>query len=124
MPLSPQRKFLSQTNPHRADLRYTLKKWLTIPAGINNIFDVYTDPIQNAADTDFGNDIFSKETSPFAYNGDIFWCGNRASISEAIGGINVGVYLISICPAKYKLQRVLRFKDHLASKFSKHYIGV
>jgi iron complex outermembrane receptor protein len=52
---------------------YTPKSWLPFTAGANNIFDVYADRIQNPANTEFGTDIYSKEASPFGFNGGYYF---------------------------------------------------
>jgi iron complex outermembrane receptor protein len=57
------------------NLNYTPKSWLTLTAGANNIFNVYPDPIRNFANTESGSDIYSKEASPFGFNGGYYFVG-------------------------------------------------
>jgi iron complex outermembrane receptor protein len=54
-------------------ISYTPKSWLTIMAGVNNIFDIYPDRIQNYQNTDAGIYIYAMESSPFGYNGGYYY---------------------------------------------------
>ena len=52
---------------------YTLKSWLNITIGANNVFDVYPDRLKNSLNTGEGNLIYSNEASPFGYNGGYYF---------------------------------------------------
>jgi iron complex outermembrane receptor protein len=54
-------------------LSHTPNRWLTITAGSNNLFDVYPDPIRHFSNTDSGADIYSKDASPFGFNGGYYF---------------------------------------------------
>lgn len=50
-------------------LYYTIKNWLTITAGANNIFNIYPQKVVNPLNTAEGTFIYSQEGSPFGFNG-------------------------------------------------------
>jgi iron complex outermembrane receptor protein len=55
------------------NLNYTLKSWLNIIIGVNNVFDVYPDRLKNYLNTNEGILIYSNEASPFGYNGGYYF---------------------------------------------------
>ena len=54
-------------------LSYSLRKWLTLTAGANNIFDVYPDRLKNYKNTGEGQFIYAQEASPFGYSGGYYF---------------------------------------------------
>ncbi len=54
-------------------ISYAPKPWLTITAGVDNIFDVYPDRLQHYYDTGDGISIYSDGASPFGYNGGYYF---------------------------------------------------
>ncbi len=54
-------------------VNYTLKSWLTITAGANNVFNVYPDRLKNYRNTGEGIFVYSQEASPFGYNGGYYF---------------------------------------------------
>jgi iron complex outermembrane recepter protein len=54
-------------------LNYALKTWVGITLGVNNIFNVYPDPIKNSDNTVSGSRIYCAEASPFGFNGGYYY---------------------------------------------------
>jgi iron complex outermembrane receptor protein len=54
-------------------INYSPKTWLTITAGINNIFDVYPARLKNYGNTREGIFRYSNDASPFGYNGGYYY---------------------------------------------------
>ena len=54
-------------------ISYSPKKWITMTAGANNIFDIYPDLIKNYGNTFEGRLIYSPEASPFGFNGGYYF---------------------------------------------------
>ena len=54
-------------------INYSLKKWVTITAGANNVFDIYPDPVKNYLNTNEGQFIYAQEASPFGFNGGYYF---------------------------------------------------
>jgi iron complex outermembrane receptor protein len=54
-------------------INYSPKTWLTITAGVNNIFDVYPDPVKNPINKNQGILIYSNQAMPFGYNGGYYF---------------------------------------------------
>ena len=54
-------------------ISYAPKPWLTITAGINNVFDVYPDKLKNYINTTEGILIYSNRASPFGFNGGYYF---------------------------------------------------
>jgi iron complex outermembrane receptor protein len=54
-------------------INYAPRKWLTLTAGANNIFDVYPDRLKNYENSSNGILLFSNEASPFGYNGGYYF---------------------------------------------------
>ena len=54
-------------------LSYAPKRWLTITAGVNNIFDVYPDRIKDYRNTGDGIYIYGMEATPFGFNGGYYF---------------------------------------------------
>ena len=54
-------------------ISYSLKKWLTITGGANNVFNVYPDRIKNYINTGQGQYIYGMEASPFGFNGGYYY---------------------------------------------------
>jgi iron complex outermembrane receptor protein len=54
-------------------LAYALKPWVGITLGVNNLFDVYPDPLQNYENTIQGSRIYCAEASPFGFNGGYYY---------------------------------------------------
>jgi iron complex outermembrane receptor protein len=52
---------------------YTPKSWLTITAGVNNLFDVYPDPLKHPGNKNNGILIYSNQGTPFGYNGGYYF---------------------------------------------------
>jgi iron complex outermembrane receptor protein len=52
---------------------YTLKSWLSITIGANNVFDVYPDRLKNSLNSNEGILIYSNEASPFGFNGGYYY---------------------------------------------------
>jgi iron complex outermembrane recepter protein len=55
------------------NINYSLKPWMTITAGANNLFNVYPDPIKQYENTTQGIYIYSPEASPFGFNGGYYY---------------------------------------------------
>ncbi|MEJ7767273.1 MAG: TonB-dependent receptor, partial [Chitinophagaceae bacterium] len=62
-------EFFSEKILTDVSINYTPKKWLTITAGANNIFDVYPDLVKNSINKNQGILIYSVQATPFGYNG-------------------------------------------------------
>ena len=56
-----------------ASISYSLKKWLVIIMGANNILDVYPDPLKKFSNKNQGILIYSNEAMPFGYNGGYYY---------------------------------------------------
>jgi iron complex outermembrane receptor protein len=54
-------------------INYSPKTWLTVTAGINNIFDVYPSRLKNYGNTREGIFRYSNDASPFGYNGGYYY---------------------------------------------------
>jgi len=54
-------------------INYTLKAWITITAGANNVFDVYPDPVKNPINKNQGILIYSNQGNPYGYNGGFYF---------------------------------------------------
>jgi len=54
-------------------LVYSLKTWVTITLGVNNVFNVYPDPVKNYENTYQGSRIYCAEASPFGFNGGYYF---------------------------------------------------
>jgi iron complex outermembrane receptor protein len=54
-------------------INYSPKTWLTITAGVNNIFDVYPSRLKNYGNTREGIFLYSNDASPFGYNGGYYF---------------------------------------------------
>ena len=52
---------------------YSIKTWLTITTGINNVFDVYPDPVKNPINQNQGILIYSNQATPYGYNGGYYF---------------------------------------------------
>ena len=52
---------------------YSVKKWLTLTAGVNNVFDVYPDPVKNPLNQNQGILIYSNQGTPYGYNGGYYY---------------------------------------------------
>ena len=52
---------------------YSPKKWFTLTAGVNNMFDVYPDRIKNYVNSGEGQFIYGMEASPFGFNGGYYF---------------------------------------------------
>ena len=52
---------------------YSPKTWITITAGINNVFDVYPDPVKNSLNKNQGILIYSNQATPYGYNGGYYF---------------------------------------------------
>ena len=55
------------------NFNYALKTWLTITAGVNNVFDVYPDPVKNPLNQNQGILIYSNQGTPYGYNGGYYF---------------------------------------------------
>ena len=55
------------------NFNYSLKTWLTITAGVNNVFDVYPDPVKNPLNQNQGILIYSNQGTPYGYNGGYYF---------------------------------------------------
>ena len=55
------------------NFNYSIKTWLTITAGINNVFDVYPDPVKNSLNQNQGILIYSNQGTPYGYNGGYYF---------------------------------------------------
>ena len=54
-------------------LAYSLKTWVTMTFGANNIFNVYPDRLKYYENTVQGSRIYSPEASPFSFNGGYYY---------------------------------------------------
>ena len=54
-------------------LDYSLKTWVTITAGANNIANIYPDRLKHYENTSQGSWIYSPEASPFGFNGGYYF---------------------------------------------------
>lgn len=54
-------------------LAYSLKTWVTMTLGANNIFNVYPDRLKYYENTVQGSRIYSPEASPFSFNGGYYY---------------------------------------------------
>ena len=55
------------------NFNYSLKTWLTVTAGVNNVFDVYPDPVKNPINQNQGILIYSNQGTPYGYNGGYYF---------------------------------------------------
>ena len=68
-----QDEFFSAKILTDVSINYSPKKWLTITAGANNVFNVYPDRVKNSTNTNQGILIYSNEAMPFGYNGGYYF---------------------------------------------------
>jgi len=54
-------------------LTYSLKTWVTLTLGANNVFNVYPDRLKYYENTVQGSRIYSAEASPFGINGGYYY---------------------------------------------------
>jgi iron complex outermembrane receptor protein len=54
-------------------LTYSLKPWMKITIGADNVFNIYPDRLKNYANTNHGSWIYSTEASPFGFNGGYYF---------------------------------------------------
>ena len=54
-------------------VNYSPNTWLTVTAGVNNVFNIYPDRLKNYENTSQGILIYSNEASPFGYNGGYYF---------------------------------------------------
>lgn len=54
-------------------INYSLKSWMTITAGANNLFNIYPDRLKDSDNTAQGIFIYSPEASPFGFNGGYYF---------------------------------------------------
>jgi iron complex outermembrane receptor protein len=54
-------------------ITYLAKKWISVTAGANNIFNIYPDPLKNYSNTTEGILVYSNEASPFGFNGGYYF---------------------------------------------------
>jgi len=52
---------------------YSFTTWITVTAGVNNLFNVYPDRLKNYENTSQGSWIYSPEASPFGFNGGYYF---------------------------------------------------
>jgi iron complex outermembrane receptor protein len=55
------------------NFNYSPKAWVTLTAGINNVFDVYPDPVKNPLNQNQGILIYSNQGTPYGYNGGYYF---------------------------------------------------
>jgi iron complex outermembrane receptor protein len=55
------------------NVNFIAKKWVSITAGANNVFNVYPDRIKNSANTGEGMLIYGQEGTPFGINGGYYF---------------------------------------------------
>jgi iron complex outermembrane receptor protein len=55
------------------NINYSLKKWITITAGANNMFNIFPGRLKNYKNTIEGQLIYSQEASPFGFNGGYYF---------------------------------------------------
>ena len=55
------------------DISYSVNKWLTLSAGVNNVFNVYPDPVKNSENQNQGILIYSNQGTPYGYNGGYYF---------------------------------------------------
>jgi iron complex outermembrane receptor protein len=76
-PISGFTEFLNETFSPKilTDLSfiYPVKKWLALTAGVNNVFDVYPDPVKNPINQNQGILIYSNQGTPYGYNGGYYY---------------------------------------------------
>jgi len=56
-------------------INYSLKTWMTLTTGANNLFNIYPDKLKNYDNTATGIYIYSPEASPFGFNGGYYYVG-------------------------------------------------
>ena len=54
-------------------LIYSVKKWVNITLGANNVFNVYPDRINDYRNTGEGVNIYGQEATPFGFNGGYYF---------------------------------------------------
>jgi iron complex outermembrane receptor protein len=54
-------------------INYSPKRWLTLTAGANNLFDIYPDRLKNYRNTNEGIYVYSMWASPFGFNGGYYF---------------------------------------------------
>ncbi|HET9280105.1 MAG TPA: TonB-dependent receptor, partial [Flavitalea sp.] len=52
---------------------YSLRNWITVSLGANNVFSVYPDRLNDYRNTSEGMHIYSMEASPFGFNGGYYF---------------------------------------------------
>jgi iron complex outermembrane recepter protein len=62
------------------NVNFIAKKWVTITAGANNVFNVYPDRIKNSANTGEGMLIYGQEGTPFGFNGGYYFVSMSFSL--------------------------------------------
>jgi iron complex outermembrane receptor protein len=76
-PVTRVTSFLYETfNPRiltDISINHSLKKWLTVSLGANNIFNIYPDKLNDYRNTGEGNYIYGQEASPFGFNGGYYF---------------------------------------------------
>lgn len=55
------------------NFNYSPKEWFTVTAGINNVFDVYPNPVKNPINQNQGILIYSNQGTPYGYNGGYYF---------------------------------------------------
>ena len=72
-PVDTLYEFFSSKILTDVNMNFNLKEWLTLCAGVNNIFNVYPDRFKNSRNTEDGRLIYSLEASPFGFNGGYYY---------------------------------------------------
>ena len=55
------------------NLTYSLKTWIAITIGANNVANIYPDRLKHYENTTQGSWIYSPEASPFGFNGGYYF---------------------------------------------------
>jgi iron complex outermembrane receptor protein len=70
-------RILSETFPQKIltymSLLYSLRTWVTMTLGANNVFNVYPDRLKYYENTVQGSRIYSPAASPFGFNGGYYY---------------------------------------------------
>lgn len=72
-PLSARPEFFSPRILTDVGLTYSLKRWVALTVGANNIADIYPDRLEYYENTSQGSWIYSPEASSFGFNGGYYY---------------------------------------------------
>lgn len=72
-PLTADPEYFSSKILTDISLTYSIKSWVTVTLGANNVFNIYPDRLKDYNNTGQGSWIYSPEGSPFGFNGGYYF---------------------------------------------------